>query len=354
MKKTDIFGMSVAELQDALSPFEIPAYRAKQMAKWMYQAGVQDFSKMTNLPKDLRERLAEKFVIGMLKLKRRLDSKDGRTTKFLLEFYDGIAVEAVLMRQPYGNSICVSTQAGCSMGCAFCASTLHGLTRDLTAGEILSEAVYINDMLRVEGEKVSTCVIMGAGEPLINYDNVLAYVHRLHDQDILGMSYRSITLSTSGIVPAMYRLADEGIPISLSVSLHAPYQTLRERIMPIAKKYAIGDVVAAAKHYADATKRRVTYEYILIDHLTDGEEEARHLVKLLRGQLASVNLIPINPVEERGLLRPSERRIDAFGRYLRTHHIEVTLRREMGADINAACGQLRNKYLGKEVETIGV
>ena len=323
----DIFGMTLEELQAVLEPYKVQKFRAKQIAQWMYQRGARDFHAMTNLSQKLREELAKDLIIGRPAIKDRLDSQDGHTTKFLLEFTDGTAVETVLMRQPYGNSICVSTQAGCNMGCAFCASTLHGMARDLSKGEILAQAITIEDMLRDEenGAKVDTMVIMGSGEPLMNYDN--------------------ITLSTSGIVPNMLRLAEEGMPISLSVSLHAPNQELRSEIMPINRKYPLVDVIAAAKNYADKTKRRVTYEYILIDQLNDGEAQARELTALMKGQLASVNLIPINPVVERNLMRPSKARIDWFEKYLRDHHVSVTVRREMGVDIQAACGQLRNKHL---------
>lgn len=345
--KQDIFGLTLKELQETLQPFAVPAYRAKQIAEWLYKRGAVSFADMTNLPKKLRLELADALCIGRPKTKDRLDSADGHTTKFLLEFADGTAVETVLMRQPYGNSICVSTQAGCNMGCAFCASTLHGMARNLTAGEILAQAITINDMLRKEehGEKVDTVVIMGSGEPLMNYDNVLGFIRLLHEDYVLGLSYRNITLSTSGIVPQMYKLAEEGIPISLSVSLHAPNQELRSELMPINRKYPLKDVIEAARHYAEVTKRRVTYEYILIDKVNDGEEQARELVTLLRGQLASVNLIPINPVAERHLLRPSAARIEWFAKYLTAHHLNVTVRREMGTDIQAACGQLRNKHL---------
>ncbi len=347
LNRKDIFGLTLAELQEALTPFHVPRYRAKQIAEWMYKRGAVSFADMTNLPKQLREELGAALVIGRPKTKDRLDSADGHTTKFLLEFADGTAVESVLMRQPYGNSICVSTQAGCSMGCAFCASTLHGMARNLTTGEILAQAITINDMLRAEGQggKVDTVVIMGSGEPLMNYDHVLGFIRLLHEDYVLGMGYRNITLSTSGIVPQMYQLADEGLPISLSVSLHAPHQELRTELMPISRKYPMEEVIKAARHYADVTKRRVTYEYILIDHVNDGEEQARELVSLMRGQLASVNLIPINPVAERHLLRPSAARIDWFEHYLTTHHVNVTVRREMGTDIQAACGQLRNQHL---------
>ena len=252
----------------------------------------------------------------------------------------------MLMRQPYGNSICVSTQAGCNMGCVFCASTLHGMARNLTVGEITGQAVYINDMLKDEdGGKVDTVVIMGSGEPLMNYDNVLGFIRLLHEDYALGLGYRNFTLSTSGIVPNMYRLAEEGLPISLSLSLHAPNDELCSKIMPINRKYHLPEVMAAAKNYAEVTKRRVTYEYILIDQLNDNEKEAEELAVLMKGQLASVNLIPINPVKERNLLRPSLARIEAFENYLKNRHINVTVRKEMGTDIQAACGQLRNKHL---------
>ena len=342
----NIFGLTVEELTKVLEPFKVPKYRAKQLAEWMYLKGVNSFAEMTNLSKKLREALEKELVINRPSVKARLDSADNMTTKFLLEFSDGVAVETVLMRQPYGNSICVSTQAGCNMGCAFCASTLHGLTRNLTAGEILAQAITINDMLRREAsQKVDTMVIMGSGEPLMNYEAVIKFLHLIHEPYTLGMSYRSITLSTSGIVPQMYLLADENIPISLSISLHAPNDELRSQIMPINRKYPLPEVIAAAKNYALKTKRRLTYEYILIDKLNDGEEQAKELVSLLKGQLASVNLIPINPVAERNMLRPSKARIDWFAHYLSSHHINVTVRREMGNDIQAACGQLRNKHL---------
>ena len=343
--KQNLFGKNVAELQDVLAPLGLPKFRAKQIAQWMYEKGATSFDEMTNLSKDLRARLSDAFEIFLATPKDILQSKDGKTSKYLLAFADGTAVESVLMRQPYGNSICISTQAGCAMGCAFCASTLHGRARDLTGGEMLSETVFIDQLLRKEGQKVDTMVLMGSGEPLMNYDNVLAFLHLVHDETILGMSYRSITLSTSGIVPNIYRLADEGIPVSLSISLHAPEDALRSTLMPINRKYPMADVIAAGKAYGDKTKRRVTYEYILIDGVNDSEQHAAELAKLLHGQLASVNLIPINPVVERHLLRPSQQRIDAFEKALADRHIAVTVRREMGTDINAACGQLRNRHL---------
>ena len=344
-EKQNLFGLDVVTLQETLAPLNVQKFRAKQIAEWIYKKGARSFDAMTNLSKALRATLAEQFIIATPKPQDVLISKDGKTEKFLLAFADGTAVEAVLMRQPYGNSICISTQAGCAMGCAFCASTLHGRARDLTAAEMLGEVYFIEEKLRGEDQHVDTMVLMGSGEPLMNYDNVLAFLHLVHDPAVLGMSYRSITLSTSGIVPNIYRLADEGLPVSLSISLHAPENELRSTLMPINRKYPMADVLAAGKAYGDKTKRRVTYEYILIDGVNDSDQHARELAHLLRGQLASVNLIPINPVIERHLLRPSQERIASFEQRLAKRGIAVTVRREMGTDINAACGQLRNRHL---------
>lgn len=342
----NIFGMDLSELTSVLKPYNLPNYRAKQIAEWLYKKKAATFDDMTNLPLELRQKLGADFCIIRPRIKDRLNSADSNTIKYLLEFADGTAVETVLMQHSYGNSVCVSTQAGCAMGCAFCASTLHGRARNLTAGEILSQVIIFNDLLREEqNTAVDTIVIMGSGEPLENYDNVLKFIRLVHEPYTLNLGYRNITLSTSGIVPNMLRLAAEDIPISLAVSLHAPNNDLRSKIMPINRKYPLSDVVKAAKNYADQTGRRITYEYILIADLNDSEQEAAELAKLLKGQLASVNLIPINPVIERNLLRPRRERIAAFEKHLKSKHINVTLRREMGTDIQAACGQLRNKHI---------
>lgn len=230
------------------------------------------------------------------------------------------------------------------MGCVFCASALHGLTRNLTAGEILAQVVYVNDLLRQDQARVDTIVIMGSGEPLMNYDAVLRFIHLCHDGAVLGLSYRNVTLSTSGIVPMMERLAQEQIPITLSISLHAPNDEIRSALMPINKKYGIEAVVAAGAAYADQTGRRITYEYIMIAGCNDSPACARALGDLLQGQLANVNLIPANPVPERGLDRPALDKVGTFFAILQKKWINVTLRKEMGADIQAACGQLRNRH----------
>lgn len=341
----NLFGKTLPELTELVLSMGLPKFRGKQLADWMYKKSITAFDDMQNLPKAMREKLAEACVIDRAARVDQLDSADGKTSKFLLSFSDGVGVETVLMRQPYGNSICVSSQAGCNMGCAFCASTLHGMVRNLTVGEMLAQTYYINDLLQKSGEKVDSIVIMGSGEPLTNYDNVLGYIRLLHEDYCLGMSYRSITLSTSGIVPNIYRLAQEELPLTLSISLHAPEDELRSELMPINKKYPLADVVKAGREYGESTHRRVTYEYILIDGVNDNLKQAKELAALLKGQLASVNLIPINPVVERDWRRPSLERINFFERYLAEHHITVTVRREMGNDIQAACGQLRNKHI---------
>lgn len=341
----NLFGKTLPELTELVVSMGLPKFRGKQLADWLYKKSVTDFGDMQNLPKDMREKLAESCVIDRAARVDQLDSADGKTSKFLLNFSDGVGVETVLMRQPYGNSICVSSQAGCNMGCAFCASTLHGMVRNLTVGEMLAQTYYINDLLQKTGEKVDSIVIMGSGEPLTNYDNVLGYIRLLHEEYCLGMSYRSITLSTSGIVPNIYRLAQEELPLTLSISLHAPEDELRSELMPINKKFPLADVVQAGREYGESTHRRVTYEYILIDGVNDNLKQAKDLVQLMRGQLASVNLIPINPVVERNWRRPSLERINFFEKYLSEHHVTVTVRREMGNDIQAACGQLRNKHI---------
>lgn len=341
----NIFGWTKEALAASLREHQIPRFRADQIVRWMYQRGAVSLHAMDNLPKELRARLAEIFSIERPTVISRLHSADGATIKLLYEFADGQTAETVLMRHAYGNSVCVSTQAGCRMGCAFCASTLNGLQRNLTAGEIAAQVIGIADFLCAEGAHVDTIVVMGSGEPLENYDNVVAALRLLHEDYTIGLSYRGITLSTSGIVPGIERLAEEGIPISLSISLHAPTEELRSEIMPVNRMYPLADVLRAACFYAERTKRRVTYEYILIRDVNDGPREAEQLAKLLRGQLASVNLIPINPVAERSLFRPDKAAIRRFQKILAQRHITATLRREMGTDIQAACGQLRNRLM---------
>lgn len=343
----NIFGMNLIQLEHELQELNIPKFRAKQIIHWMYEKNISDFSQMKNLGKELQVQLAEHFCIQKARSCIYKTSADGKTTKFLLEYADGTTVETVLMRHSYGNSICVSSQAGCNIGCKFCASTVNGMARNLSIGDILAQAYYIKELLAETDERISHIVMMGSGEPLLNYDNVLRFIRLVHEEYCLGISYRNITLSTSGIVPRMYDLAEEQIPITLAISLHAPEDELRSSIMPINKRYPLADVVEAGINYAQKTNRQVTYEYILIDQLNDSVDDAKRLAKLLYGQLANVNLIPINSVAESKFQRPSTKRCQAFLEVLSKERIVATIRQEMGGDIDAACGQLRNKYLAR-------
>lgn len=345
MSRKNLFGMSINDLRKEFEAINQPRFRAAQVADWIYKKGVVSFSAMRNIPKELQMEFGKLFYVGRAQKVKELISADGRTTKILLGFEDNVAVETVLMRQSYGNSICVSSQAGCNMKCAFCASTIKGMERNLTYQEMLAQTIHMNAKLAKEDQKVDTIVIMGSGEPLTNYDNVIKYIRFLHESYCLNMGYRNITLSTCGIVPGINKLVHEGIPINLSISLHAPNNELRSQLMPINDSYPIEEVVKAADWYAGKTGRRITYEYILIEEVNDTLENAKELVRLLKGKLASVNLIPINPVTERNWKRPSAERINFFKEYLTDHHINTTVRKEMGQDISAACGQLRNKNI---------
>lgn len=341
--KPELFGLFAPEIAERIKPLGLQQYRGKQIAEWLYKHNVHEFDGMTNLTKEQRVNLAANFTLMQVQLKAEQHSKDGQTSKFLLAFPDELAVETVLMRHSYGNSVCISTQVGCAIGCSFCASTLNGLVRNLTSGEILAQVLYITELLKPQGQKIDSIVIMGSGEPLANYDNVLRFIRLVHEDYCLNLSYRSITLSTSGLVDNIDRLASEGLPLTLSISLHAPNNAIRTKLMPINKRYSLEQVLAASDRYAQATGRRITYEYTLIAGVNDQPVHAQELAAILKGRLANVNLIPINPVPERGLLRPVVTDINRFEQLLKKAHINVTVRREMGVDIAAACGQLRHK-----------
>ena len=307
--KQNIFGMTQDELQTILAPFGLPPFRAKQIAVWLYRKYATDFAVMTDLSKSLRELLAANFSVTTAEILRELRSADDTTSKFLLRLAEDADVETVLMRHDYGNSLCVSTQIGCPVGCRFCASSLNGFIRNLTTGEILAQVNFANQYLQKDGQKVDSIVIMGMGEPLLNYDNVLKFIRLLHEPYAANLSYRNITLSTSGIVPNIYRLANENIPVNLAISLHAPFDELRSKIMPINRKFPLTEVVKAGKFYENKTKRRVTYEYILLNEINDGSDNAQALAKLLKGQLANVNIIPFNGVAEREFAAPTTAKI---------------------------------------------
>jgi 23S rRNA (adenine2503-C2)-methyltransferase len=339
----NIKGLFEEELADLLRPLGAEKYRARQIMEWLYARGVKNFDEMTNLSKKLRENLKQHAYIPEVKvLAKQVSERDG-TVKFLFQLEDTHAVESVLLRHDYGNSVCVSTQVGCAMGCRFCASTLEGLIRNLSAGEIIDQVLAVEDVLRQQQQRVSSIVIMGSGEPLANYDNVLRFIRLLHLPYGLNIGYRNITLSTSGIIPGIDRLAGEDLPITLSISLHASNDTLRSELMPINRQYPIAALLAACDRYTAQTNRRITYEYSLIDQINDREEHAKELAGLLAGRLCHVNLIPINAVSERGYRPPSSEAVKRFQEVLRRRGIETTVRKEMGGDIDAACGQLRRR-----------
>ena len=337
----NLYGLFLSEIADCVTQLKMEKFRAAQIAEWMYKRGITAFADMTNLPLAHRRLLQQHCSTWIAHNQAEQHSADGRTSKYLLAFPDGQAIETVLMRQAYGNSVCVSTQIGCAMGCLFCASTLGGMVRNLTGGEMLYQVMHINRQLAVAEQKVDTVVLMGSGEPLLNYEEVIRFIRLCHEPYILGLSYRNFTLSTSGIVPAIDRLARENLPINLAISLHAPNDALRTAIMPVNKLYPLAAVLAAADRYATQSGRRVTYEYTLIANMNDQESHARELAGLLTGRLANVNLIPVNPIPEKGLGRPTLTAIARFERILGGADLTVTVRKEMGADILAACGQLR-------------
>lgn len=337
----NLLDYTLDELKVWMSENGESAFRGKQILSWIYK-GVMDFKDMKNIPKSLIKKLEENFTIIMPEIVEVYKSELDGTEKFLLGFSDGNLIESVLMRYKHGNSICISTQVGCRMGCKFCASTIEGRVRNLTTGEILSEVIAVQNYI---GERISNIVLMGSGEPLDNYDNVIKFLEVVSADYGLNIGQRHITLSTCGIVPKIYELADKELSITLAISLHAFSDDKRKEIMPIANKYAISELLEACKYYLNKTNRRITFEYALVKGVNDGVEDAKALGKLLRGMLCHVNLIPVNEIKENTFKRSSKKAIDDFSEILKNQGIEVTTRREMGSDINAACGQLRRSYI---------
>ena len=344
--------MTLSEIEEAVLALNIPKYRASQLFDWLYK-GVLDFDSMMNIPKDLRKTLKDSFEICSPKILREQISKEDGTRKYLLEYSDGNAIETVFMKYKYGNSLCVSSQAGCRLGCKFCASTLNGLNRNLTAGEMLAEVLTVENNLKhaFGGSKpapedtwrVGHIVIMGTGEPFDNYDNVSKFISLVHDPKGLNISLRNITVSTCGVVPMIERFA-EGFPqVNLAISLHATTNKTRSSMMPINNKYPIEEIIKAVKKYVGITNRRVTFEYTMVNGINDSDEDATRLVELLKGLLCHVNIIPLNRVEGSGFDTVSRKRAIEFSAILESQGITSTVRRELGADIDAACGQLRLK-----------
>ena len=344
--KTQLLSMTPEELGVYLKDMGQPAFRAKQVFAWLHQ-GVP-FERMSNLPKALRETLAENCLDNPVQVLETITSKLDGTIKLLYRLHDGHVIEGVLMRYKYGNTLCVSTQVGCRMGCAFCASTLDGCARSLSAGEILGQIVCANGVLAPQGQKVGNVVLMGSGEPMDNYDNVVRFLRILRMEGGLCIGMRSVSLSTCGLVPNMRRFAQEDLPVTLSLSLHAPNDEVRKRLMPVANAYTMDETLDACRYYIEKTGRRVIFEYALVHGVNAAPEQAAELAGRLRGMQCHVNLIPLNSVPERGLCGVSEREVEAFRQALERQHISVTRRREMGDDIEGACGQLRRRYLGQQ------
>ena len=342
---TELTGMTCAELTEWFRKQGYPAFRGKQVFRWIHQGA--DFEEMTNLSRELRETLKETAVAQPVRIRLERKSEQDGTVKFLYELTDGNCVEGVLMHYKYGVSLCISTQVGCRMGCRFCASTLEGLVRNLTAGEMLGEILCANRYLMPEGKTVSHVVLMGSGEPLDNYEQVIRFLKLLREEEGIRLSLRNVSLSTCGIVPKMYALAEENLPVTLCVSLHAPDDEIRRITMPIANRYSISEILEACRNYISMTGRRVIFEYALSDGVNAEPEHARKLAGLLRGMQCHVNLIPLNTVAERSLKGISEEKVQQFLTILNEHHISATRRREMGDDIEGACGQLRRKTVAQ-------
>ena len=341
-EKIDIKSLNYEEMNAFVLEMGQKAFRSKQIYQWIHKQLVSSFDEMTNLSKDLREELEKRATIRGARVVKRQTSLDG-TNKFLMELSDGNHVESVLMKYKHGNSVCISTQVGCRMGCRFCASTVGGLVRSLKTSEMLDQ---IYEIQRITGERVSNVILMGIGEPLDNYDNVTKFIRMLSDEHGLNISQRNLTLSTCGLVDKIKELARENLTITLAISLHAPNDELRREMMPIANKYSIAEIMKACRYYIDTTGRRVTFEYSMVEGKNDSQKEAKELCNLLRGLNCHVNLIPLNPVEGRMGQRSLRTHIEEFKLTLEKNHINVTIRREMGRDIDAACGQLRNKNEG--------
>ena len=340
-----IYDLTLEQLKEELKAMGQKPFRAKQIYEWIYVKNVYDFHQMTNLSKELQETLSNHFSDALLTIKEKQVARDG-TTKYLLELEDGGLIETVLMIQTYGRSLCVTSQLGCNMGCSFCASGLLKKQRNLTSGEIVKQVLTVMNDLK---ERVTHVVVMGTGEPFDNYDEVMNFIYTVNEPHGLAIGARHLTISTCGLIPGIERFSHEPIQVNLAISLHAPNDEIRNELMPINKRYNMDDLRDAIKTYIERTNRRVTLEYILLKDKNDSVQDAELLSNYLRYKHASVNLIPANPVPEQGFERPSKAAIERFVRVLAKNRINATVRKEMGKDIDAACGQLRAKF-AKEQE----
>lgn len=338
----NILDFDLEELKSWMSENGESKFRAKQIFEWIYKKSVFSFHEMTNISKASKEKLKNSFYIEIPNIIKKYKSNIDGTEKFLFEYKDGNIIESVVMRYKHGNSICVSTQIGCRMGCKFCASTVEGVVRNLTSGEIVAQILKAQQEI---GERISNVVLMGSGEPLDNYDNVVKFIKLINDDNALKIGQRHITLSTCGIVPKIKELADEKLQITLAISLHAPNDEIRKSMMPVANKYNIKELLDACKYYSRITNRRITFEYALVNGINDSAKNAEELFNQLKGILCHVNLIPVNEIKENDYKRSRAKNIEEFKNILIKYGIETTIRREMGSDINGACGQLRRNYI---------
>lgn len=345
MVKTDIKSLDLEKLTSYMVSIGEKPFRAKQLYEWLHKKLASDYDEMTNLPKSLKEKLLQSAAFTSLVVVEEKISKIDGTRKYLFGLSDGNIIESVLMKYNHGNSVCISSQVGCRMGCRFCASTLDGLERNLTASEMLDQIYRIQ---KATGERVSNVVVMGSGEPMDNYDNLIDFIHLLTDENGLNISQRNITVSTCGIVPGIRKLAEENLQITLALSLHAPNDEVRKSLMPIANRYSLTEVLPACQEYFEKTGRRLTFEYSLVSGVNDNLKEAAALSTLLKGVHGHVNLIPVNPIKERDYVQSDKKAILDFKNYLEKNGINVTIRREMGRDINGACGQLRKSFINQE------
>ena len=345
MEKTDIKSLSFEELNNEIKELGEKSFRAKQIYDWLHVKLVRSFDEMTNLSQDFRNKLKERYSLTALEIVRVQESKIDGTRKYLFKLADGNLIESVWMIYKHGNSVCVSSQVGCRMGCRFCASTIDGLERNLNPSEILDQ---IYSITLDTGERVSNVVVMGSGEPMDNYDNTVKFVRMLSDEHGLNISQRNITVSTCGIVPKIRELANEDLSITLAISLHATTDEKRRKLMPIANKYSISEIKDACLEYFDKTGRRLTFEYSLVGGVNDTDEDADELAAILKQVNGHVNLIPVNPIKERDFVSSTDKRVQAFKNKLEKKQINVTIRREMGRDIDGACGQLRRSVMHEE------
>lgn len=337
----DIKSLNMEELEQEILRLGEKKFRAKQLYEWMHVRLARGFHEMTNLSIELREKCGERYTYTSLRAVQVQESAIDGTKKFLFELADGNVVESVWMKYKFGNSVCISSQVGCRMGCRFCASTLDGLERNLTASEMLDQ---IYEITRLTGERVSHVVVMGTGEPMDNYENLLKFIALLTDENGLHISQRNLTVSTCGIVPGMRQLAEEKLQITLALSLHAATDEKRRKLMPIANQYSLKELMETCRYYFQQTGRRITFEYSLVSGVNDTSEDAEQLIALVRPLNCHVNLIPVNPIEERDYVESGKREVQAFKNKLEKNKIHVTVRREMGRDIDGACGQLRRKH----------